>query len=545
MKTRREFLTAATLTLSASLTKNLYADGHLPQIHTPLPPGAPTVRATLAVSTNRTHTIPKNFIGLSYESQQLADPAFFSPKNKQLIAQFKALSPAGVLRIGGNTTEFSWWQPTPAATMPPRPERAAYTGEPTNALSYSITPAAIDNLAKFLKATGWTCIYGLNLGNGSPAIDADEAAYAAAALGPHLEYFQIGNEVDDFGRHLRDDKTWNSQTYFAEWLAIARAVTEKVPTAQFGAPDVASHPGWLTDFAASIAATPNPPRIAALTHHHYVGGPPSSPDMTIAHILAGSKADPAIDKAAAIAAAATAALNKTQPNTTYRMTEGNTCYRGGKPGVSDVFAASLWSADYLLHLASLGYAGANLHGGDAKAVANSLGGTLPGELLMKNPNEPHPKPFYTPIANINGTYTAEPVFYGMLFAQQFAGATLLNVDLNANFTPVNAPGQTGVQPIATANATAFAAIRPDGKIIIAIINKDVTNDLILRVTGAYPASVLRLSASAPDARDVTFAHATVTENGLWDPKPESAVVYLGRNAPIRIPKTSAVLLVSH
>jgi hypothetical protein len=44
-----------------------------------------------------------------------------------------------------------------------------------------------------------------------------------------------------------------------------------------------------------------------------------------------------------------------------RMTEGNTCYRGGKPGVSDVFAAALWSADYSLLLTSNNYSGVNLH----------------------------------------------------------------------------------------------------------------------------------------------------------------------------------------
>jgi hypothetical protein len=143
------------------------------------------------------------------------------------------------------------------------------------------------------------------------------------------------------------------------------------------------------------------------------------------------------------------------------MTEGNTCYRGGKPGVSDVFASSLWAADYLLKLASLGYAGANLHGGDGKMVANSLGGTLPGEALMPNPNVPHPRPFYTPIAHIDGHYIAEPVSFGMRFAQRFAGATLLQFDFD--------PG-----PV---NATAYAAKLPDGRTLIAVINKDESHDL--------------------------------------------------------------------
>ena len=52
----------------------------------------------------------------------------------------------------------------------------------------------------------------------------------------------------------------------------------------------------------------------------------------------------------------------------YRMTEGNSCYRGGKPGVSNAFCSALWAADYLLKLASFGCAGVNLHGGGAGVI---------------------------------------------------------------------------------------------------------------------------------------------------------------------------------
>ena len=39
------------------------------------------------------------FVELSYEVQQLLDPAFFSPQNAGLIREFKALSGLGVLRL--------------------------------------------------------------------------------------------------------------------------------------------------------------------------------------------------------------------------------------------------------------------------------------------------------------------------------------------------------------------------------------------------------------------------------------------------------------
>ena len=45
-------------------------------------------------------TMPRDFLGLSYESAQLADPAFFSASNSTLVSAFRKLCPHGVLRLG-------------------------------------------------------------------------------------------------------------------------------------------------------------------------------------------------------------------------------------------------------------------------------------------------------------------------------------------------------------------------------------------------------------------------------------------------------------
>jgi hypothetical protein len=406
-------------------------------------------------------TVPANFVGLSYETQQLSDPTFFSPQNTGLIAQFQALAPHGVLRLGGNTSDYGFWKPTPSSIAPPRAKRDYKLGDPPPDLSYSITPKAIHNLRAFLDATGWTCLYGINLGTNTPALAADEAAFVANALGSKLEYFQIGNEADRFASTIRDPKTWSVDAYLAEWLAFANAVITRVPQAKFGMPDIASNAAWFEGIGTTLAGNPIRSHIACLSHHYYIGGPPSNPQMTIPHILTP---DPVVTRVAGIVTAAATKLR-----TAYRMTEGNTCYRGGKPGVSDVFAAALWSADYLLLLASLGYAGVNLHGGDGQMVANSLGGKLPGDdLVLATHGDPasHPHPYYTPIAHIGSDYLLEPVAYGMKFAQTFAGATIIPIDFN--------PGRV--------NATAYAARRPNGQIILAFINKDATQPLPLPAT---------------------------------------------------------------
>lgn len=66
--------------------------------------------------------MPSDFVGLSYEVQQLKDPNFFSPQNSGLIREFKALSSAGVLRLGGNTSEFAYWKPKPDSPEPDHPQ---------------------------------------------------------------------------------------------------------------------------------------------------------------------------------------------------------------------------------------------------------------------------------------------------------------------------------------------------------------------------------------------------------------------------------------
>ena len=104
------------------------------------------------------------------------------------------------------------------------------------------------------------------------------------------------------------------------------------------------------------------------------------------------------------------------------MTEGNSCYRGGKPGMSDAFAAALWAADYMLELASLGCAGVNLHGGASAFLTAGLGGHTPGLDSAKKPQQVR-SGYYSPIRTEPGIETrAMPVFYGMKFAGMLAGA---------------------------------------------------------------------------------------------------------------------------
>lgn len=408
--------------------------------------------------------MPEDFVGLSYEVQQLVDPNFFSAKNTGLIRCFREISSHGVLRLGGNTSEFAWWRPTPESPEPEHPQTREVVGEP-KASYYPVTAEAVRNLAEFLKATGWTCLYGIGMGTNTPDRAAEEAAFVARTLGPSLQYFQIGNEADLFSNHLRDPKTWSAKTYLDEWLRLAHAIMIKVPQAKFGMPDVASNVNWLTEIAAAWPSVENPPHVTTLTHHYYFGGPATNPAVNIPNLMSPAT----MTKVQKTADIATAAAKKM--NARVRMTEGNTCYRGGKPGVSDVFASALWSADYSLLLARNNYSGVNLHGGTGKSVANSVGGLLPGDTLLQQrgatPEEiaTHPHPFYTPIATFGSEYRLEPVARGLQFAGSLSGSRLFDGDFTTRFQ------SAGV------DATAYAAEMPDGKRSVILLNKDLNKDL--------------------------------------------------------------------
>ena len=94
--------------------------------------------------------------------------------------------------------------------QPEHPKTREVAGEP-KAQYYAVTAEAVRNLAAFLKVTGWTCLYGIGMGTNTPERAAEEAEFVAKTLGASLQYFQIGNEVDLFGRHLRDPKTWSAE----------------------------------------------------------------------------------------------------------------------------------------------------------------------------------------------------------------------------------------------------------------------------------------------------------------------------------------------
>lgn len=480
------------------------------------------IQATLSLGAASSIAIPLNYVGLSYETAQLADPDFFTADNRELVSLFRALSPRGILRIGGNSSEFCWWRANPSDHPPVMPDSARTDGNWMPQSFTAIEPVAIDRLAGFLDATGWRVIYGLNLGTGIPAKDAEEAAYVSKALGSRLLFFQIGNEPEyyrDSNNRLRTPD-WDFDKYFAQWTEFAQAVIERVSDARIGGPDVGSSAEWVVRFARE-APKRLPGRIVACTGHYYAEGPPDSPQTTVARLLAS---DPKLDKTLGRVTQAAA-----QTNLDYRMTEGNSCYRGGKPGLSNAFCSALWAVEFMLKQASYGTAGVNLHDGGSKQIRLSLGGHLPGEQLAPDGAITAAQgSFYTPIAGTRESgFVAKPVFYGMKVAGLLAGGRMRSI----SFDP----------PLS--QSTAWAAEMADGSTRVIVLNKDPQQRMNLEIRSPRAARLWRLQAPNLTATsDVSLAGAAIEVSQTWEPRKVEHLPSRAGKVQVILPHASAAVL---
>jgi len=417
-------------------------------------------------------TVPLDFNGLSYESPQLNNPGFFSAENTELVRFFRELAPTGgVLRIGGNLSEYTGWRDETSG--PRTPEVQAAIDHAKNYFEWIlvdqkaakgrdavITPAAIENLAAFCRATDWKLLYGLNFGTGTPERAAVEAACVQRFAGSSLLAFQLGNEID-FYKGGKRSQDWDFDRYYADykrWTGIVRA---KVPNAPFAGPDIAIRMDWVNDLAENEGKN-----VVLLTGHHYVMGPAGAPGIDAKRLLRPDPEAPGLIEKARQASAVAAVP--------FRMAEGNSCFHGGQPGVSNAFASALWGADYMLLVAQGGYAGVNLHGGGEGIYSPIVGDPEIG-------------------------FTARPLYFGMQFAQRFAGAAMLESKLAAG----------------KANITAYAARRQDD-LLIAIVNKDATPAAIavpkVCTAGTQIRETWKLSAPAIDSRTgVTFEKTKIVK----------------------------------
>jgi hypothetical protein len=466
---------------------------------------ADTIGATVS-GTPVGQAIAPGFVGVSFEYRALHQYTGRNPLavDPVLLGLLQGLAPgqAPVVRIGGDSTDRSWW-PIRGTIAP-------------GGIYYPITQGWLRTTRALAEDLKTKLILGINLATGRPAIAAAEGRAFVSGVGrDNIGALEIGNEPDLYGVFVwyRDRRghlyrarphgyTLSGYTkQFTQWSRI-------LPTLPLAGP-ATSGPAWMGGLGRFISAEPS---IGLVTYHRYplracITDPSSSGFPSIPGLLADTASS---GLAKGLAAYVNVAHRHHLP---FRVAEMNSASCQGAKGVSDTFASALWALDTMFNFAATGVDGVNFH-------------MLPGSNYE----------LFTVSQTPAGDWQAfvHPEYYGlMLFAQAFPpGAHLL---------PVSAPA--GPLKVWATQAT-------DGTTRIVVINQDPTAEhtVSVAVPGASATGALEaLSAPAISATSgVTLGGQTFgdeTSTGVLPTAPATTpVAPTSGSYAITAPPASAELL---
>src|SRR5271166_194800 len=194
-----------------------------------------------AILEDTSSTIPSNFVGLSLETQAIIADTIYTGSNTSLQNLVKLLGSNGVLRAGGTSQD------------------TGHQGNPTPALTQRIA----NDLAGFNSAlgSGWSLIYGLDLGSNNPSEAVTQAGYIINAFGIGNVIFQIGNEPDNW---------YSPSTYISMWNDYYSSLSASYPSIIFASPDVAELISDARNYTVSL--TPGISGLNSLSTHFYSVG---------------------------------------------------------------------------------------------------------------------------------------------------------------------------------------------------------------------------------------------------------------------------------
>ena len=425
--------------------------------------------------------IPADFTGLGYEISSVARPGLLSAANHQYVQLARTLGTHGIIRIGGNTSDYSSFAPAGEAVSAPK--------------TTVVNEGNLKELGTFLDATRWRLIWGINLGNGTEQQAWEEAQAVAAIAKNNLLAFEIGNEPDLFSHEGHRPKSYSYEDYLKEYRRYKSAIRAKLPHAPFAGPDAAVATDWVTRFAADEGSD-----LKLLTHHYYREC--ASPTSTLDKLLhLDPKLAPELEKLQA-------ASNSS--HVPYRICETNSFCGGGKLGVSDTFGAALWVLDFMFRLAWAGAAGVNMETG-----VNQL------DFIS----------WYSPIGDDEHShYGAKPEYYGMLAFRESSQGQRVVTSYDTGST--NLTAYAVLSPQKKLCLTIINKEQSRNADIIVTTKSYVTSASALRLTGP----------SLERKEGVILGGSAVTADGQWKPAHIEPLRTQGRSCRLHVPAASAALV---
>jgi hypothetical protein len=446
------------------------------------------------------------FVGASFEYRALhlytgRDPRAVDPVLLHLLAGL-APGQAPVIRIGGDSTDASWW-PIRGTIAP-------------GGVSYPLTKGWLRTTQALAADLNAKLILGINLAAGRSAIAAAEGRALLNGIGRrYIDALEIGNEPDLYNVFpwYRDRRghVYRSRGHGYDLSAYTKQFTQwshALPGIALAGPAL-SGPAWMGGLNRFISAEP---KLKLVTYHRYalracVTDPTDPAFASIPNLLADRSS---AGLAAPVAAYAQLAHRRHLP---FRVAEMNSASCQGAKGVSDSFASALWALDTMFNLAAVGVDGVNLH-------------MLPGSDYE----------LFSVSQSTAGVWQAfvRPEYYGlMMFAQAFPP--------EARLLPVSAP---------SGPLKVWATQGSDGTVRVTLINKDTAaaHDVQVVVPGSTtPGSAETLTAPSVSSTSgvaiggQTFGDETTTGD-LPGPPNATTVTPSGGAYAVSLAPGSAALL---
>jgi hypothetical protein len=324
----------------------------------PDPEGTAADGVVANVTNGSVGRIAPGFLGLSLEIRGVEaytgyDSNAINPVLEQLVRDIDP-DQRPVIRLAGDTSDWCWY---------PIPNRRRPLG-----VRCSLTPDYFKVVKAFAQGVRARLIVGVNFEVNIGDVASAEARAIVARLGSQsLEALELGNEPDLY--HVLAWFELNHKVYygrpanwnFAGFLSDYAAIRHALPNYALAGPDVGAA-GWVAGVGQFLSQEPG---IRIATVHKYALGCLPQP-ATVTQLFSDAYTR---GFTAGLLPAVRAARDH---GVALRLDETNTISCGGQPGLSNTFAAALWSLDELFELARTGFAGANIHskGGTANQLFN-------------------------------------------------------------------------------------------------------------------------------------------------------------------------------
>ena len=473
-------------------------------------------RATITVDVAHPgRAVPASFLGFSLEIPAVAEYAGRASHPNLALARLLATLAAAqgspvALRIGGNSTDESWWDPRAAPASGPRPRYVRYV----------LGGRWLAHVAWLERVSRAPVTVGVNLAADDPARALAFARAVRAALPRgRLRTVELGNEPDLYTRsvtfragrlvlrRLARRARYDQARYAAEvrrYAALLSAGLGRHPALSAG-----GFAGVAWDAALAPLLRGHGGRVGALSAHAYpLDGCPghAGSDVQLHRLLSDTAS-----RGLAAGVGRMVAIGR-RAGVPVRVTEMNTATCGGLPGISDTFASALWAPGALFAMARAGVAGVDLHAWRGASYSPFAFAATPGGAARAR---------------------ARPLLYGLLLFADAAG---------------HGSRLLGTRVATASGVRAWGTLTRAGGVRVVAVNPSSTEaarvTVALRGAGARPAVLRILRAPGLHARGrVSLAGRVIGADGRMHGRDRGVrVVPVGGRWRFELPPASAALL---